>query len=91
MPDKVGRSLSQWDCTELARELEKSGIVDSLSAETVRRILQHHQLKPWRVHSWLGRKTSRDAAFSATVQEICHCYIRDLADHEIVLSLDEKT
>lgn len=91
MPDKVGRSLSQWDCQELARELERSGIVDSISRETVRLILANNRLKPWRVHMWLGKKTPRDEAFRARVQEICDLYTRDLGYDEVVLSLDEKT
>jgi hypothetical protein len=55
-PDKLGRSLSQWDCVELARQLERDGIVESISAATVRRILSGHQLKPWRHHLWLSPK-----------------------------------
>jgi len=43
-PDTIGRSLSQWDCTELARQLVAAGVVDSISASTIRRILQSHQL-----------------------------------------------
>ena len=38
-PDLLGRSLSQWDCTELARQLIAEGIVEDISAATVRRIL----------------------------------------------------
>ena len=45
-PDLVGRSLSQWDCTELARQRITDGIVEDISASTVRRILVAHQLKP---------------------------------------------
>jgi len=91
MPDIVGRSLSQWDCAELANELEASGVVSSISSETVRRILTNHQLKPWRVHMWLGDKTPRDRAFAATVSGICELYTRVLDKDEMVLSLDEKT
>ena len=39
MPDLRGRSLSQWDCTELARQLEAEGVVDTISAQSVRRIV----------------------------------------------------
>ena len=91
MPDKLGRSLSQWDCEELARELEASEIVTSISSETVRRILANHQLKPWRVRMWLGKKTPRDEAFGASVKEICDLYTQPLSDNEMVLSVDEKT
>ncbi len=54
-PDKFGRSLSQWHCSELARQLQADGIVSSISFETVRQILHSHKLKPWRSHLWLSR------------------------------------
>jgi transposase len=90
-PDKLGRSLSQWDCVELARQLERDGIVESISAATVRRILSSHQLKPWRHHLWLSPKVPRDAAFAQTVLAIVDLYTRPLAAHETVLCVDEKT
>jgi transposase len=52
-PDDRGRSLSQWDCPDLARKLKADGIVQTISPETVGRILRSHQLKPWRSHLWL--------------------------------------
>jgi hypothetical protein len=61
-PDTRGRSLSPWECTALARELIAEGIVEAISAATVRRILAAHQLKPWRQHVWLSPKQPREAA-----------------------------
>ena len=77
-PDELGRSLSQWDCTEIARQLVRDGVVSSISAETVRRILLSHRLKPWRQKMWLSPKVPRDAAFAAQVREICDLYTRPL-------------
>jgi hypothetical protein len=76
---------------ELARKLKSDGIVDSISSETVRRILNNHRLKPWRHHMWLGARTPRDEAFCGQVSEICDLYTRDLLPSEMVLCLDEKT
>src|SRR6266496_2784389 len=90
-PDSVGRSLSQWNCPDLARQLEASGIVQSISAETIRCILQSHKLKPWRHHLWLSAKVPRDEQFVKQVQEIVDLYTRTLADWEMVLCVDEKT
>jgi len=90
-PDTAERSLSQWDCRELARQLVTDRIVAAISPETVRRILNHHRLKPWRHKMWLSAKVPRDAAFAAQVQEICDLYTRPLAAHECVLCVDEKT
>ena len=90
-PDDVGRSLSLWDCTEIARQLVRDGLVTSISAETVRQILLHHRLKPWRQKMWLSPKVPRDAAFAAQVQGICDLYTRPLRPDEIVLCVDEMT
>jgi hypothetical protein len=60
-PDKLGRSLSQGDGRELARPLEREGLVDCIAAETGRRLLEPHQLKPWRSHLWLSPTTPQDA------------------------------
>ncbi len=91
LPDEQGRSLSQWDCTELARQLITAGVVGTISAATVRRILQQHQLKPWRVHSWLSSKVPHDKAFAKSIREINRLYTRKLKRHELVLCVDEKT
>jgi transposase len=90
-PDELGRSLSQWDCTEIARQLVRDGVVPSISAETVRRILLSHRLKPWRQKMWLSPKVPRDAAFAAAVREICDLYTRPLRPDEVVLCADEMT
>lgn len=90
-PDAVGRSLSQWDCTELARQLVADHVVTRISPQTVGRILAHHQLKPWRHHLWLSPQVPRDAAFAAQVNEIVSLYTRELAPWEMVLGMDEKT
>jgi hypothetical protein len=42
--DILGRSLSRWDCHELARQLITEAIVEDISAATVRRILAAYQL-----------------------------------------------
>ncbi len=90
-PDMAGRSLSQWDCTELACQLVKKEIVDSISPQTVRRILESHQLKPWRSHMWINPGGPRDENFYETVLHIIGLYTRPLGEDEVVLSLDEKT
>lgn len=90
-PAAAGRSLCQWDCSELARQLMDEGIVESISAETVRRILASHKLKPWRHHMWLSAKHPRDEAFYGCIASLIDLYTRALLPTEIVLSVDEKT
>jgi transposase len=90
-PDLRGRSLSQWDCAELARQLQADGVVDHISAPSVRRLLLPHRLRPWRHPLWLSPKAPRDAAFADAVRNLSDLYSRPLAPHEVVLCVDEKT
>lgn len=90
-PGASGRSLSHWDCQTIAEQLIKEGLVEDISTETVRRILESERLKPWRYQMWLSGKVPRDASFALAVLEIADIYTRDLAEDEIVLSVDEKT
>ncbi len=90
-PDDLGRSLSHWDCAELARQLVTDEVVETISPQTVQRMLANHKLKPWRKHLWLSPKVPRDAEFCRRVKNICSLYTRKLKDDEVVLCVDEKT
>jgi transposase len=91
LPEQAGRSLSQWDCAELARQLVRDEVVASISPQTVQRVLAAHRLKPWRSHVWLHPRTPRDATFAAQVRAVADLLTRLLDGHELVLSLDEMT
>src|SRR4051812_336489 len=91
LPEQAGRSLSQWDCAELARQLVIDDVVAAISPQTVQRILAANRLKPWRQHVWLHPRTPRDATFAAHVRAVGDLLTRLLADDEVVLSLDEMT
>ena len=80
-----------WTCAELARTLIEDEVVETISAQSVQRILSTFKLKPWRIHHWLSPKVPRDEAFRAAVLNISDLYTRQLSLHERVLSLDEKT
>ena len=90
-PDTCGRSLCLWDCQEIARHLLEAAITPAISAETVRRILCSHRLKPWRKRMWLSPKVARDAAFANAVGRISDLYTRTLEAHERVIWTDEHT
>jgi hypothetical protein len=91
LPDQAGRSRSLWTCSELARTLKRDEIVESISPQSVQRILASQKLKPWRVHYWLSSRTPRDEAFKQRTLNIMDLYTRQLGPHERVLSMDEKT
>src|SRR5918999_5528039 len=44
LPEQAGRSLSQWDCAELARQLVRDEVVASISPQTVQRMLAADRL-----------------------------------------------
>ena len=90
-PDTAGRSLSQWDCVEIRRQLIATQVVGSISVESVRLILANHRLKPWCHQMWLSAKVPRDAAFAELTRTVCDLYTRRLGTHEMVLCVDEKT
>ena len=91
LPDEADRSLSLWTCLELARTLIRDGIVDTISPQTVQRILCLSKLKPWRVHHWLSPKVPRDEAFRNLVLNVSDMYTREPRPEERILSLDELT
>jgi hypothetical protein len=91
LPEQAGRSLSQWDCAELARQLVIDEVVAAISPQTVQRILAANRLKPWRSHVWLHPRTPRDATFAQHVRAVGDLLTRRLVDDEVVLSLDEMT
>jgi hypothetical protein len=91
LPEAQGRSLSLWTCAELARALREAKVVESISPQSVQRIVASHKLKPWRAHDWLSPKAPRDETFRAQVLDICDLYPRQLAPDERVLSVDHKT
>lgn len=90
-PDQMGCSLSQWDCPELARKLKADGLAQSISADTIARILRSHKLKPWRHHLWLSADVPRDQHFAQQISGLVDLYTRPLTDEEMVLCADEKT
>jgi transposase len=66
-------------------------VVEPIAAETVRRILLRHRLKPWRQRMWLSPKVPRDAAFAARVRGIRALDTRSLGPGEVVLCVGEMT
>jgi transposase len=91
LPDEARRSLSLWTCAELARTLVRDKVVESISPQSVQRILLSYRLKPWRVHYWLNAKGPRDEEFLRQTNAICDLYTRELGGNERVFCVDEKT
>jgi len=74
-PDKYERPISHWSARELADELVKQSIVESISPRHVARLLDEADLKPYQSGYWLHppptrtlRSRSKTLARSTPVQ-----------------------
>lgn len=71
-PIAQGLHITHWSSEELARQAVIEGIVPTISARTVRRILHDVALQPHRTRYW---KTSRlDAQFKRRAEQVLWCY-----------------
>lgn len=52
-PEDYGRAISDWTARELAEEIEKQGIIDSISPRHVGRLLEEAEIKPHQSRYWL--------------------------------------
>jgi transposase len=93
LPAASGAPLSRWSCPELAREAVTRGVVEEISASTVRRWLADDAIKPWQYRSWIF---PRDPDFAVKAARVLDLYEgrwdgTPLGVGEYVISSDEKT
>jgi hypothetical protein len=93
LPAETGVPLSRWSAPELAVEAVTRGVVESISASTVRRWLASDALKPWQHRSWIF---PRDPDFAAKAARALDLYAgvwdgEPLGENEFVVCADEKT
>jgi hypothetical protein len=71
-PIAKGLHMTHWSSNDLARQAVTDGIVPSIGARTVRRILADVDLQPHRTRYW---KTPRcDARFKERAEQVLWCY-----------------
>ena len=73
-PDQNDLPLSHWTLPDLARELVKRGIVDSISTTKLGQILNECDLKPHKVKQWIHTPIEDEEKFNAEVKEVCDIY-----------------
>ena len=93
LPAETGVPLSRWSAPDLAVEAVARGVVESISASTVRRWLAGDALKPWQHRSWIY---PRDPDFAAKAARALDLYAgffdgEPLGENEFVVCADEKT
>ena len=71
LPAETGVPLSRWSAADLAVEAVARGMVESISASTVRRWLASDALKPWQHRSWIF---PRDPDFTAKAARALDLY-----------------
>ena len=71
-PIAKGLHLTHWSSRDLARQAVMDGIVPSISARTIRRILQEVDLQPHRTRYW--KTACLDGQFKQRTEQILWCY-----------------
>jgi hypothetical protein len=93
LPATLGVPLSRLSTADVVREVQRHGLVASVSRTTVSRWLREDALRPWRHRPWIF---PRDPEFAVKAGRILDLYARRWNDRplgadDFVLSLDEKT
>jgi hypothetical protein len=94
-PRQSGLPIDDWTGRELAAELVRRKIVESISTATVQRYLAQSALQPHRSKYWLNT-TEKDAElFAQQVQLVCQTYLEAptlyFQHHTHTVSVDEMT
>jgi transposase len=93
-PEQSDRPITHWTARELADEVVKRHIVDSISVRTVGRLLSDADLKPHQSRYWLNANPEDPAVFDAQVRIVCSLYLQARILHAAgvhLMSTDEKT
>ena len=91
-PSDYGRPISHWTARELAEEIMKQGIIESISVRHVGRLLEEAEIKPHASRYWLTPPV--DEEFDAKVKDITGLYLTAIErsqNGEHTISVDEMT
>jgi transposase len=93
LPANLGVPLSRLSTADIVREVQRHGIVATVSNKTVWRWLHEDAIRPWQHRPWIF---PRDPDFAPKAGRILDLYARCWAGHpltadDFVLSADEKT
>jgi hypothetical protein len=93
LPSTLGLPLSRLSTADIVREVQRSGIVATISDKTVWRWLNDDAIRPWQHRCWIF---PRDPDFATKAGRILDLYFRQwqgrpLQPDEFVISADEKT
>lgn len=94
-PRDSDRPVEEWTGRELADEMQKRSIVDSISASWVNELLRQVDLQPHRRKYWCFTTEKDRALFQVQVEEVCQTYLNArsayLHDNTHTVCVDEMT
>jgi transposase len=73
-PGNSGLPITHWTGAELAAAAVQRGLVESISASQVNRLLREAHLQPHRSRYWLNTREKDPERFEAQVAIVCACY-----------------
>ena len=74
-PEHSGRPVTSWTGREIADEAVKRGLIASISASHVNRILREIDLKPHLSRYWCNTTEKDPEQFQRQVEEVCRTYL----------------
>jgi hypothetical protein len=79
---------ARWTVRVTTEESQRRGIVADVGRETIRQVLAHHELKPWRKKMWCVPKL--DAEYIANMEDVLNVLARPYDSREPVVTFDER-
>ena len=80
--------FDRWTLELIREHILEREVVESISSETIRLILQEHDLKPWQQQSWCVPKL--DEQFIERMEDLLEVYERPADPRIPVVCMDEK-
>jgi len=94
-PSQSGLPIDDWTGRELAAEVVRRKVVESISPSTVQRYLAQSALQPHRSKYWLNTTEKDPEVFEQQVQLVCQTYLEAptlyFQYHTHTVSVDEMT
>jgi transposase len=94
-PRASGRPVDDWSGRELADEMQRREIVNSISKSRVNELLQAMELQPQKQKCWCFTTEKDPELFQAQVSQVCQTYLQAESayqqDHTHTVCVDEMT
>ncbi len=94
-PRASGRPVEDWTGAELADEMQKRQIVDSISVSRVNELLRQMDLQPHRRKSWCFTTEQDHQLFQSQVEDVCRTYLEAASAYQFhrrrTICVDEMT